>query len=105
MDGRLNRLYFTVNLREGDLESLIASLNRLRRAEILAEKHGIKTESELEDYERIVTLLAPTAKLAPLSDELKKMCIEPGTLDVYDPAALSVAEKLGFVVEDLTSEN
>ena len=105
MDGKLNRLDFTANLREGDLECLITSLNRLRRLEILAEKQGIKTESELEDYERIVTLLAPTAKLATLAAYLKKMCIELGTLDVYDPAALSVAKTLGFIVEDMTSEN
>lgn len=42
----VNRLYFTANLREPDLDYLIASLSRLRQAEILAEKHGIRTESE-----------------------------------------------------------
>jgi hypothetical protein len=105
MDGKLNRLYFTSNLREGDLECLIASLNRLRQVEILAVKQGIETERVLEDYERIVTLLVPTAKLTPIASELEIMCIERGTLDVYDPAALSVAEDLGLVVEDMTSEN
>ena len=105
MDSKLNRLYFTANLREGDLECLITSLKRLRQAEILAEKQGIKTESELEDYERTVTLLVPTSGLTPIASGLKAMRIEPGTLDVYDPAALSIAEDLGFVVEDMTSEN
>jgi hypothetical protein len=105
MEGKLNRLHFTANLREGDLGCLIVSLNRLRQAEILAEKRDITTERELEDYERIVTLFVPTAELAPLASELKTMRIEPGALDVYDPAALSVAKDLGFVVEDMTPEN
>jgi hypothetical protein len=105
MEGKLNRLYFTVNLREGDLECLISSLNRLRQVEILAVKQGIETERELEDYERIVTLLVPTAGLTPLASELKNMSIEPGTLDVYDPAALSLVKDLGFVIEDMTSED
>jgi hypothetical protein len=55
----VNRLCFTANLRERDLECLISSLNRLRQAEVLAGKFGMRTESELEDYERIVTLLVP----------------------------------------------
>jgi hypothetical protein len=101
----VNRLCFTANLRERDLKCLVASLNRLRQAEILAEKHGIRTESELEDYERIVTLLVPTKELAALASELDPLCIETGALDLYDPAALSVAEDLGFVVEDMTSED
>lgn len=105
MDDKLNRLYFTVNVREGDLECLITSLKRLRQVEILAEKQGIKTERDLEDYERIITLLVPTAGLTLLASELKHICIEPGTLDVYDPAALSIAEDLGFVVEDMTLED
>jgi len=105
MEEKLNRLYFTANLREGDLECLIASLKRLRQAEILAEKLGIKTKKELEDYERVVTLLVPAATLESLVLELKARCLQFGTLDVYDPPALSVAKDLGFVVEDMTSEN
>jgi hypothetical protein len=101
----VNRLCFTANLRERDLECLISSLNRLRQAEILADKLSVRTEKDLEDYERIVTLLVPTKELAPLACKLKTMCIEPGTLDVYDTAALSVAKELGFVVEDMTSED
>ena len=105
MDGKLNRLYFTANLRERDLECLITSLNRLRQAEILAEKQGIKTESLLEDYERTITLFVPTAGLTSLASEIKALCLEPGTLDIYDPAALSVAEDLGLAIEDMTSED
>ncbi len=105
MDEKLNRLYFTANLREGDLECLIASLKRLRQAKILAEKLGIKTIKELEDNERVVTLLVPTAGLESLASELRAGCLEPRILDVYDPPALSVAEALGFVVEDMTSED
>jgi hypothetical protein len=100
----INRLCFTANLRERDLDYLIASLNRLRQAEILADKLSVRTEKDLEDYERIVTLLVPTKHLAALASGLEPMCIETGTLDVYDPSALSVAEDLGFVVEDMTSE-
>jgi hypothetical protein len=100
----VNRLCFIANLRERDLECLISSLNRVRQAEILADKLSVRTEKDLEDYERIVTLLVPTKELAPLACKLKTMCIETGTLDVYDPSALSVAEDLGFVVEDMTSE-
>jgi hypothetical protein len=99
----VNRLYFTANLRERDLDCLIASLSRLRQAEALAGKLGIGTESELEDYERIVTLLAPTEELCNLASELTILGINAGTLDVYDPEALPVAKDLGFVVEDMTS--
>ena len=78
MEEKLNRLYFTANLREGDLECLIASLKRLRQAEILAEKLGIKTIKELEDYERVVTLLVPTAGLQSLAFELKVRALNRG---------------------------
>lgn len=105
MNAKLNRLYFTSNLREGDLGRLIVSLNGLLQAELIAGKHGIKTESELEDYERIVTLLVPTSGLAALASDLKTLRLRPGTLDVYDPTALSIAKDLGFIVEDMTSEN
>ncbi len=105
MDSKLNRLYFTANLREGDLECLISSLKRLRHVEMIAGRQGIDIERELEDYDRIVTLLVPAAKLSALAAELKAMLIEPGLLDVYDPGALSIAKALGFVVEDMTSEN
>ncbi len=105
MEEKLNRLYFTANLRERDLGCLITSLNRLRRVEILAEKQGIKSESEIEDCERIITLLVPTAQLTAIASGLEALCLEPRTLDVYDPAALPIAVKLGFTVEDMTSEN
>jgi hypothetical protein len=41
----VNRLYFTANLRERDLDCLIASLSRLQQAKVPAEKLCIGTES------------------------------------------------------------
>ena len=100
-DNLTNRLYVTIYLRENDLGLLANRAAQIEKAERIAEKLGIRTTYEIEDYEGRLVFHVGTQRIKELVGALRDGGIPLGPLEVADAAALLVAETLGLEYEDL----
>jgi hypothetical protein len=96
-----NRLYVTIYLRENDLGILASKAGQIERAERIADKLGIETNYEIDDYVGYLVFHVGTQRLEEIVRALRDAGIRLGSLEVYDTAAFPIAETLGLEHEDL----
>lgn len=74
----------------------------MNRAQTIADRLGIETNYEIEDYEGSLICHVSADHLGKLINALREADIRFGSLEVYEDAAFSIAETLEIEHEDLT---
>ncbi|MBI5635079.1 MAG: hypothetical protein HZA15_16545 [Nitrospirae bacterium] len=97
-----NRLPLSIYLRETDLALLAARAAQLEKAQLIADKLGIETNYEIENYMGYLILNVAANYLVDLISALREANIRFGSLEVHDKAAFPIPETLGIEYEDFT---
>ena len=90
-----NKLYVTIYLRETDLGILASRASQVDKAQIIADKLGIETNYEIDDYEGSLIFHVSAHRLEQLITALREADIRFGFPQVYDKAAFPIAEAMG----------